>query len=70
MAETHIGQVYGRKLGKCEKMGEKYKIPVYSFSGGTETMSVIRVKDMAGKNRLFRVILDDEKGITKCQRLR
>ena len=49
MANRHYSQINGWQLGECVEMGDGYRIPVYSFSGGTEVSTMIRVKDMTGK---------------------
>ncbi len=64
--KRHISQVYGWKLGTSKKEGRGYKIPVYQFTGGTQTSTFMRIRDMTGKGRLFKIRINDEKGVVDC----
>jgi len=68
MKKRHYSQINGWQLGDCAKMGDGYKIPVYFFSTGTEVLTMIRVKDVTGKTREFRIKLNDEKGVVDCKK--
>lgn len=69
MVEKHCSQIYGWQLGECAEMGKGYKIPVYSFSGGTEVTTMFKTIDMTGKARVFRITLNDENGVFLQQRI-
>lgn len=39
---------------------------VYKFSMGTTVNRTLKVIDMAGKERFFHIIINDEQGVTSC----